>query len=34
MLHWVDHSPAHNPKMINVKPGTLDDIRWLQPVGN
>lgn len=28
------HSPARNPKIINVKPGTLDDTRWLQPVGN
>ncbi|WP_413159976.1 GFA family protein [Capilliphycus salinus ALCB114379] len=28
------HSPARNPQIINVKPGTLDDTRWLQPVAN
>lgn len=28
------HFPARNPNIINVKPGTLDDTRWLQPVGN
>lgn len=28
------HSPARNPKIINVKPGTLDETQWLQPVGN
>ena len=28
------HAPARNPKIINVKPGTLDDTSWLKPVGN
>lgn len=28
------HAPAHNPKITNVKPGTLDDTSWLNPVGN
>lgn len=28
------HSPARNPKITNVKPGTLDDTSWLKPVGN
>lgn len=28
------HAPARNPKIINVKPGTLDDTGWLKPVGN
>ena len=28
------HNPARNPKITNVKPGTLDDTSWLQPVGN
>jgi hypothetical protein len=27
------HSPTRNPKIINVKPGTLDDTSWLKPVG-
>lgn len=28
------HEPARNPGIINVKPGTLDDTAWLQPVGH
>ncbi len=28
------HNPARNPKITNVKPGTLDDTSWLKPVGN
>jgi len=28
------HNPARNPKITNVKPGTLDETSWLQPVGN
>jgi trans-aconitate methyltransferase len=28
------HNPARNPKISNVKPGTLDDTSWLKPVGN
>ena len=28
------HIPARNPKIINIKPGTLDDTSWLKPVGN
>jgi hypothetical protein len=28
------HRPARNLEIINVKPGTLDDTRWLKPVGN
>jgi len=28
------HAPARNPKITNVKPGTLDDTSWLKPVGN
>ncbi|MDJ0713793.1 MAG: GFA family protein [Prochloraceae cyanobacterium] len=28
------HHPSRNPKIANVKPGTLDDTSWLQPVGN
>ena len=28
------HNPARHPKITNVKPGTLDDTSWLQPVGN
>ena len=28
------HAPARNPKIINIKPGTLDDTGWLEPVGN
>jgi len=28
------HNPARNPKITNVKPGTLDNTSWLKPVGN
>lgn len=28
------HAPARNPKIVNIKPGTLDDTSWLKPVGN
>lgn len=28
------HKPARNSNIINVKPGTLDDTSWLQPIGN
>ena len=28
------HQPTRNNKIINIKPGTLDDTSWLQPVGN
>jgi len=28
------HNPARNPKITNVKPGTLDETSWLKPVGN
>lgn len=28
------HNPTRNPKITNVKPGTLDDTSWLKPVGN
>lgn len=28
------HNPARNPKITNLKPGTLDDTSWLKPVGN
>ncbi|MBD2307656.1 GFA family protein [Chroococcidiopsis sp. FACHB-1243] len=28
------HYPARNPKITNVKPGTLDDTSWLKPVDN
>lgn len=28
------HNPSRNSKIINVKPGTLDDTSWLKPVGN
>jgi hypothetical protein len=27
------HVPARHPKIANVKPGTLDDTRWLRPAG-
>ncbi|MFB2979536.1 GFA family protein [Microseira sp. BLCC-F43] len=30
----IFHNPARNPKITNVKPGTLDDTSWLNPVGN
>src|SRR6266540_6887604 len=28
------HNPERNPKVSILKPGTLDDTRWLQPVGH
>jgi hypothetical protein len=28
------HEPEANPKVTVVKPGTLDDTRWLHPVGH
>jgi hypothetical protein len=28
------HNPTRNPKITNVKPGTLDDTSCLKPVGN
>lgn len=28
------HEPARNPKIINVKPGTLDDTSWVMPMGH
>lgn len=28
------HQPARNPDITNLKPGTLDDTSWLQPVGH
>ncbi len=28
------HEPARNPKIVNVKPGTLDDTSWVTPVGH
>ena len=28
------HMPERNPAIVNVKPGTLDDTRWLAPVGH
>jgi hypothetical protein len=28
------HNPEHNPKASIVKPGTLDDTTWLEPVGH
>lgn len=28
------HEPSRNNKIINVKPGTLDDTSWLMPVGH
>ena len=28
------HLPSRNPRVANVKPGTLDDTRWLRPVGH
>jgi hypothetical protein len=28
------HNPTRNLKVTNVKPGTLDDTQWLQPVGH
>ena len=28
------HNPDRNPKVSIVKPGTLDDTKWLRPVGH
>lgn len=28
------HLPRRNPDVVNVKPGTLDDTRWVRPVGH
>lgn len=28
------HAPERNPRVAIVKPGTLDDTRWLAPVGH
>ncbi|MBW4440321.1 MAG: GFA family protein [Plectolyngbya sp. WJT66-NPBG17] len=28
------HQRDHNPNVINIKPGTLDDTSWLNPVGH
>jgi hypothetical protein len=28
------HNPARNSKITNVRPGTLDDTSWLNPIGN
>ena len=28
------HEPARNPAIVNIKPGSLDDVSWLQPVGH
>lgn len=28
------HNPTRNPKVTNVKPGTLDDTKWVRPVGH
>jgi hypothetical protein len=28
------HNATRNPNITNIKPGTLDDTSWLQPVGN
>ena len=30
----VFHAPTRNPAVVNVKPGTLDNTRWLKPVGH
>jgi hypothetical protein len=30
----VFHEPSRNPAIINVKPGTLDDTTWVEPVGH
>jgi len=30
----VFHSPARNQNIVNVKPGTLDDATWVQPVAH
>jgi hypothetical protein len=28
------HLPSRNQEIINVKPGTLDDTKWIDPVGH
>jgi hypothetical protein len=28
------HAPSRNPAIYNLKPGTLDDTRWLRPVAH
>lgn len=28
------NEPQRNPKIVNVKPGTLDDTSWLKPMGH
>jgi len=28
------HNPTRNTKVTNVKPGRLDDTKWLRPVGH
>jgi hypothetical protein len=28
------HQPSRNAEITNIKPGTLDDTRWLRPVGH
>ena len=28
------HNPSRNPKITNIKPGTLDDTSWIEPVGH
>jgi hypothetical protein len=28
------NEPSRNPEIINVKPGTLDDTSWIDPVGH
>ncbi len=28
------HEPSRNPAIVNIKPGSLDDSSWLQPVGH
>ena len=28
------HLPSRNAQIVNVKPGTLDDKKWLRPVGH
>ena len=30
----IFHAPERNPAIVNVKPGTLDDTNWLDPVAH
>ncbi|MCA8907428.1 MAG: GFA family protein [Rhodospirillaceae bacterium] len=30
----IFHEPSRNPPIVNVKPGTLDDTSWLEPMGH